>query len=109
MAIGKGSIHARLNAIEDRLISDLDRRIAQLSDAEKRVYENWRTNCDEQYRNLETEPGKYFEAVINGETTLPHLREHVRFKLYGTPPVIPADTDNYGAQDIWHTYREHKQ
>ncbi len=82
MANGRGSLHARLNAIEDRLISDIDRRIANLSDFDRRSYENWRTDCEEQYRNFETEPGKYFEAYLNGEaaSVIPY---NVKLKLWG--------------------------
>jgi hypothetical protein len=98
---GRGDLYARLEALEDRLISPLDRRIEQLSVADRKQYDKWRAQCREHFRQYDGEPGTYFKNWLDGTLSRPELPRHVNRQLSNDALEILVTDDLDRARDKW--------
>lgn len=106
---GRGDLYGRLDALETRLVSTLDRRLAELSDADRRQYEAWKQRCAEHFAQHNGPPGSYFANWIDGKIERPHLPRHLERKLSGDEPQILETDSLTEAAEKWAHYREQRQ
>lgn len=97
----RGTLHSRLEALEQRLISPLDRRIDALSDADRATYEAWKRECSEHFAAWTGEPGNYFVEWLDGKNARPKLPRHVDRRLFDQSPGIAETDDEETARDKW--------
>lgn len=105
MRNNRGSLHARIDAIEQKLISPLDKRIQQLDQYDRVRFEQWREQCREQFKTHETEPGNFYKLHRNGDLSYPELPRHIENLVFHKSPELPAGATASELRHIWDNRR----
>lgn len=101
------SLNKRLLAMRDTLLQrdPLLAVLHTLTPFERRVYNDWRKWCDSIIAEYEEQaPGRYWEALINGEKGLwlPELRpKELREKIFGNFTMPPNDASLEDVADLY--------
>lgn len=104
MRSNRGSLYSRLEVLEDRLISPLDRRIQSLSAPDREDYERWKQRVTDEFKLYRGEPGSYFAGWLSGETERTPLPRRLEQKLFpDRPNILEIDSEN-DARDKYEDY-----
>jgi len=101
----RGQLYARLEALEARLISPLDRAIEELNDNDRAEYDAWKQRCSEHYRKYDGEPGNYWRDVLDGKIIRPPLPRRIERQLRTDVPRITVDMSISDAAEVWQEFR----
>lgn len=94
---------ARLDRLEDQLISPLARRIEQLSSADRAAYERWKAERVRWSRQFA--PGMQFEAWLNGDDG-PQLSRRIAMALASDQPSLTTNATVADAAEAWSRCKE---
>lgn len=104
MPIRNDTMHARIAALEKRIIPPLVYRVATLSAYERESYERWK-HARQQWLSQFSEPYGAYAALIDGDEP-PKLSENLRRKLFGCQFEIPVTATLDDAAEIYRRARE---
>lgn len=103
LAIPKSKLASIVDALEDRLISDIDRRVAKLSKRDRELYERWLNDCSAHFAAHHTgEPGSYWGGILDGTLQRPQLPYWIDRQLH---PEL-QDFDGKSVEELQELYRE---
>lgn len=100
----RGSLYNRLQAIEARFISPIDKRVSQLSDSHRQQYESWRAACKAQIEQYE--PSEFYRQRRLQKIKHPPLHRHVSVKLFDDLPATPPTASTRDIAEIWYKFRD---
>lgn len=96
----RADLVSRLERLEHQMIDAAQVRIAQLSDADRTLYEQWRQDCKSWHAQFD-DPSDAYEALLNGDEP-PRLPHHVERLLFDVPEITEYDSET----DAERKYRE---
>lgn len=89
MARNRASLYSRLDALESKIISNIDRRVQLLSRRDRLRYEHWR----QEYHDWSNRKYNPYAAYLDGDEG-PKLPKYINIQLFPDMPII-TETDTY--------------
>jgi hypothetical protein len=94
-------LRRRLDAITAAMSGTLDARQAELTPAERSIYDRWKAGVADYHRQSDT-PASSYQRLLSGDHP-PALAESVSTALFGRRPIVTADmTDADAAEAFRH-------
>ncbi|MET3793333.1 hypothetical protein [Aquamicrobium terrae] len=95
----RNDLWQRLDALEERLISPLERRIEALNPADRAIYDAWKRERIVWSRQFA--PGEQFAAYLDDERGGPQLARHVERQLFPGSQIITSNDNVADAAEKW--------